>query len=123
MKSKDLEKGCASAAVAVAVLLREEDQNKAFEEDVAPFLVSVMTAALNAAVQGTDFPAGSCIFPTKWRYMMGVCYLSRSQKLRSELLKNDIINTLNQVIDTSRSEKRTFGYALTTLWNLSSTTS
>eukprot|EP00301_Raphidiophrys_heterophryoidea_P013490 c20921_g1_i1.p1 GENE.c20921_g1_i1~~c20921_g1_i1.p1 ORF type:complete len:321 (-),score=57.34 c20921_g1_i1:214-1176(-) len=113
-----------SAAVGVACL--SQGHHPLLSQPLAPRIAQPLMGALLASLKDQDFPHGSGGYPTDWKLMTGVAYMSKNQELlqclRTYNITTHITLALKKHADNRNVEetKVLARLSLEVLWRLSS---
>eukprot|EP00301_Raphidiophrys_heterophryoidea_P020935 c5500_g1_i1.p1 GENE.c5500_g1_i1~~c5500_g1_i1.p1 ORF type:complete len:658 (+),score=151.86 c5500_g1_i1:37-2010(+) len=120
MSSGVLELDCVSAAIAVANLVGDEEENVTLSpaSDTTGFY-KLLVDALEASLNGTDYPVGSNLFYRNWKVVQGIANLSKAEVNKEELGRSGLIPQLKRCLDQDDTDKKLHEFAMQTLWQLS----
>eukprot|EP00301_Raphidiophrys_heterophryoidea_P006365 c12573_g1_i1.p1 GENE.c12573_g1_i1~~c12573_g1_i1.p1 ORF type:complete len:161 (-),score=32.20 c12573_g1_i1:131-613(-) len=107
-----------SAAVAVACLVGDQPNHPALEAGKGTSLMKQLCLALNATLQGHDFPRGTGTFYTGWKLMMGIANLCRNPANKTALRDAGLLDHVTAALTPTTPDPRMIQYSLMALWYL-----
>eukprot|EP00301_Raphidiophrys_heterophryoidea_P005359 c12257_g1_i7.p1 GENE.c12257_g1_i7~~c12257_g1_i7.p1 ORF type:complete len:662 (+),score=203.09 c12257_g1_i7:726-2711(+) len=120
MASGVLALDCVSAAIAVANLVGDEEDSPALAAGAgAHGFYQLLIDALEAALNGTDYPVQSNLWYRNWKIVQGLANLSKADINKEKLGASGLIPLLKRALDMDDTDSLLHKYSVLTLWNLS----
>lgn len=119
MSSGVLELDCVSAAIAVANLVGDEEDSPALSAAAgAQGFYKLLVDALEASLNGTDYPVGSNLFYRNWKVVQGLANLAKADINKERLGVSGLIPQLKRCLDQDDTDGRLHEFTMSTLWQL-----
>eukprot|EP00299_Pterocystis_sp_00344_P002536 c12866_g1_i1.p1 GENE.c12866_g1_i1~~c12866_g1_i1.p1 ORF type:complete len:612 (-),score=102.30 c12866_g1_i1:148-1983(-) len=120
MSSGILELDCVSAAIAVSNLVGEEEDSPALSAAAgADGFYKLLVDALEASLNGTDYPVGSNLFYRNWKVVQGLANLSKADINKEKMGASGLVAQLKRCLDQDDTDGRLHEYTVQALWQLS----
>lgn len=117
MNSHDTRLFPTSAAIAVACLVGE-DAARSRMCGAGSQLIRQLVDAFEATLLGKAYPAGSELYYTDWKLMMGIVRLAQNVENKQVLIEAGMIKLLHAAVGSARSTPQLVQYCLEALWLL-----